>query len=145
MRRRSHRRNLVVWSQSAGSAGRYGAPPFTRRRRIRRWIRTGALLTVVGLMPLARAVRARWRPLLAGAVLTVAGVMWLDGPGGMVLLPGLWFLFSARANPASPEADRMRRAEVERELGVYSHPAQRRLAIQAMAAHDKRFPVTGRY
>jgi len=145
MRRRSHRRNLVVWSQSAGSAGRYGAPPFTRRRRIRRWIRTGALLTVVGLMPLARAVRARWRPLLAGAVLTVAGVMWLDGPGGMVLLPGLWLLFSARANPASPEADRMRRAEVERELGVYSHPAQRRLAIQAMAAHDKRFPVTGRY
>ena len=145
MRQRSHRRNLVVWSQSAGSAGRYGVPPFTRRRRIRRWIRTGALLTVVGLMPLARAVRARWRPLLAGAVLTVAGVMWLDGPGGMVLLPGLWLLFSARANPASPEADRMRRAEVERELGVYSHPAQRRLAIQAMAAHDKRFPVTGQY
>ena len=66
MRQRSHRRNLVVWSQSAGSVGRYGAPPFTRRRRIRRWIRTGALLTVVGLMPLARSVRARWRPLLAG-------------------------------------------------------------------------------
>jgi hypothetical protein len=39
----------------------------------------------------------------------------------------------------------MRRLEVELELGVYSHPAQRRLAIQAMAAHDKRFPVTGRY
>jgi len=143
MRRRSHRRTLVVWSQSAGSAGRYGVPPLTRRSRFRRWIRTGALLTVVGLRPLARAVRARWRPLLAGAVLTVAGVLWLDGPGGMVLLPGLWLLFSARANPASPEADRMRRAEVERELGVYSHPAQRRLAIQAMAAHDKRFPVTG--
>ena len=81
MRQRSHRRNLVVWSQSAGSVGRYGAPPFTRRRRIRRWIRTGALLTVVGLMPLARAVRARWRPLLGGGVLTVVGVIWLDGPG----------------------------------------------------------------
>jgi hypothetical protein len=81
----SHRRNLMIWSQSAGSVGRYGAPPFTRTRRIR----TGSLLTVVGLMPLARAVRARWRPLLAGAVLTVVGVMWLDGPGGMVLLPGL--------------------------------------------------------
>jgi hypothetical protein len=39
----------------------------------------------------------------------------------------------------------MRRPEVELELAVYSHPAQRRLAIQAMAAHDKRFPVTGRY
>jgi hypothetical protein len=145
MRQRSHRRNLVVWSQSAGSAGRYGAPPFTRRRRIRRWIRTGALLTVVGLMPLARAVRARWRPLLAGGVLTVVGVMWLDGPGGMVLLPGLWLLLSAPLIPASPEADRMRRPEVELERAVFSHPAQRRLAIQAMAAHDKRFPATGRY
>jgi hypothetical protein len=145
MRLRSHRRNLVVWSQSAGSAGRYGVPPLTRRRRIRRWIRTGALLTVVGLMPLARAVRARWRPLLAGGVLTVAGVMWLDGPGGMVLLPGLWLLLSAPLIPASPKADRMRCPEVERELDVFSHPAQRRLAIQAMAAHDKRFPVTGRY
>ena len=145
MRLRSHRRSLVVWSQSASSVGRYGAPPFTRRRRIRRWIGTGALLTVVRLMPLARAVRARWRPLLAGGVLTVAGVMWLDGPGGMVLLPGLWLLLSAPLNPASPKADRMRRPEVELELGVYSHPAQRRLAIQTMAAHDKRFPVTGRY
>ena len=145
MRLRSHRRNLVVWSQSAGSAGRHGARPFTRRRRIRRWIRTGALLTVIRLMPLARAVRARWRPLLAGGVLTVAGVMWLDGPGGMVLLPGLWLLLSAPLIPASAKADRMRRPEVELELGVYSHPAQRRLAIQAMAAHDKRFPVTGRY
>ena len=103
MRLRSHRRNLVVWSQSAGSAGSHGAPPFIRRRRIRRWIRTGALLTVVGLMPLARAVRARWRPLLAGGVLTVAGVMWLDGPGGMVLLPGLWLLLTAPLIPASPK------------------------------------------
>ena len=129
MRRRSHRRNLVVRSQSAGSAGRYGAPPFTRRRRIRRWIRTGALLTVVGLMPLARAVRARWRPLLAGAVLTVAGVVWLDGPGGMVLLPGLWLLFSAPLSPASSKADRMRRPEVEDELAVFSTPAQRRSKV----------------
>ena len=71
--------------------------------------------------------------------------MWLDGPGGMVLLPGLWLLVSAPLISASPKADRMPRPEVELELGVYSHPAQRRLAIQAMAAHDKRFPVTGRY
>lgn len=93
---------------------------------------------------LARAVRARWGPLLAGAVLTVAGVIWLDGPGGLVLLPGLWLLLSAPLIPAGPKADRMRRPEVELERAVFSHPAQRRLAIQAMAAHDKRFPVTGR-
>ena len=81
MRLRSHRRNLVLWSQSASSIGRCGAPPFTRTRRIRRWIRTGALLTVVGLMPLARAVRARWRLLLAGGVLTVVDVMLERRPG----------------------------------------------------------------
>ena len=87
-------------------------------------------------------------PLAAPAsrgVLTLVGIIWLDGPGGLVLLPGLWLLLSAPLIPASPKADRMRRPEVELELGIYSHPAQRRLAIQAMAAHDKRFPVTGRY
>src|SRR2546429_1839777 len=102
MRQRTHRRNLVVWRQSAGSVGRYGAPPFTRRRRIRRWIRTGALLTVVGLMPLARAVRARWRPLLAGGVLTAVGVMLLDRPGGVGLLPRLWLFLSAPPLPRTP-------------------------------------------
>ena len=90
MRLRAHRRNLVLWSQSASSIGRYGAPPFTRTRRIRRWIRTGALLTVVGLMLLARAGRARWRLLLAGGVLTVVGVMLGGGLGGVILLfPGV--------------------------------------------------------
>jgi hypothetical protein len=37
-------------------------------------------------------------PLAAPAgrgVLTVVGVLWLDGPGGMVLLPGLWLLLTA--------------------------------------------------
>lgn len=145
MRLPSHRRNLAVWSQSVGSVGRYGAPPFTHTRRIRRWIRTGVLLTVVGLTPPARAVRARWRLLLAGGVLTVAGVLLRGGPGGVLLLPGLAFLAFALLVPASPKSDHMRRSELERELAVFSHPAQRRLAIQAMAAHDHRFPVTGRY
>jgi hypothetical protein len=140
MRLRSHRRSLVVWSQSASSLGGSGSPPFTRTRRIRRWIRTGALLTVVGLMPLARAGRTRWRLLLAGGVLTVVGVMLRIGLVGVVLL----LLASSPFILARPKADRMRRSELERELGVYSHPAQRRLAIQAMDLHDHRFPVTGR-
>ena len=93
----------------------------------------------------AAPIRMARRALLAGAVLTMVGIIWLDGPGGLVLLPGLWLLLSAPLIPASPKADRMRRPEVELERAVFSHPAQRRLAIQAMAAHDKRFPVTGRY
>ena len=58
MKLRPHRRNLVAWSTSVGLAGQYGAPRFTRPTRtgrIRRCIRTGALLTVIGLMRLARA------------------------------------------------------------------------------------------
>ena len=56
MRLRPHRRNLVVWSPSAGPVGRYGVLGVTRvarTRRIRRWIRTGGLLTVIGLIGLA--------------------------------------------------------------------------------------------
>jgi hypothetical protein len=141
MRLRAHRRNLV-WSPSVGSADRYGAPRFTRlarTRRIHRWIRTGALLMIIGLMRLARAARPQWRPLLAGGVLTaggvVAAVVW-----GLVLLPGLLFLLSAALIPARPKTDRARRAEVERGLAVFSHPAQRRLASQSVALYDKRFP-----
>jgi hypothetical protein len=60
MRLRPHRRSLVVWSPS----GRYGPQPLPwpeRKRRIRRFIRTGALLAVIGLMQLARYVRTIWR------------------------------------------------------------------------------------
>jgi hypothetical protein len=94
---------------------------------------------VIGLMRLACAVRPRWRPLLAGGVLTVVGVV-LRGGWGAVLLPGLLFLLFAPLVPAKPKTDRVQRAEAERELGVFSHPAQRRLASQAVALYDKRFP-----
>ncbi len=163
MRLRPHRRNLVVWS----SSGRYGAPRFTRLARsgrIRRCIRTGALLTVIGLMRLARAVGSRWRPLLAGVVLTVAGVMLRSGMGSLVFFPGVLFLLSALLTPENPKAARKQRCELERELAAYSTPAQRRdleatlaqypdgityelrdiLARQAMAAYDDRHPGGGR-
>jgi len=142
MRLRAHRRNLVVWSPSVGSAGRCGVPKLARlalTRRIHRGIRTGALLMVIGLMRLARAVRPRWRPLLAGGVLTVVGGM-LHGAWGVVFFPGLLFLLSAPLVPARPTMDRVRRAELERGLGVFSHPAQLRLASQAIALYDKQFP-----
>jgi hypothetical protein len=127
MRLRSHRRDLVVWSQSAARAGRYGGPRpgwLARTGPIRRWIRTGGLLAVIGLMRLA--VRPRWRTVLAGAVFTMVGVILRNGPGGMVLLPGLLFLFYAPLVPDSPESDRRRRSQLKRELAVYSTPAQRR-------------------
>jgi hypothetical protein len=161
-----HRRNLVVVRQSAGSAGRHGAPRFirlARTSRFRRWIRTGKLLCLVGLIHLARAGRPRWRPLLAGGVLTAAGFMMRGGSGGMVLLPGLMFLVYAALIPASTKAERIRRVRLERELAGYSTPAQRRdfeatldrypdritreirdiLAQQAMAAGNHGIPGTG--
>ena len=141
MRLRPHRRNLVVWSQTASPAGRYGGLRLARTRRIRRWIRFGALLVVLGLTRLAGPVRGRWRPVLAGGVLTAVGVAMRDGPGGLVLLPGLWFLLTAPLVRANSKADHVQRSELERELALtaFSTPGQRRLANQAMAIHDNRF------
>jgi hypothetical protein len=127
MRLRAHRRNLVIWSTSVGPDGRYGAPRFpqlTRTRRIRRCVRTGTLLMIIGLMRLTRVARSRWS-LLVGVVLTVVGIMLRGNAWGAVLLPGLLFLLSAPLIPASPEADRKRRSQLERELSAYSTLAQR--------------------
>lgn len=127
MRPRPHRRDLVVWSQSVRPADRHGPPGFTRLGRtgpIRRFIRTAGLLAVIGLIRLA--VRPRWRTILAGGVLTTAGVILRSGPGSVALFPGLLLLFYAPLIPASPDSDRRRRSELRRELAVYSTPAQRR-------------------
>lgn len=168
MRLRTRRRNIVVWSPPVGPADRYGTPRLTRlsrTRRIHRCIRTGAFLTIIGLMRLARAVRPRWRPLLAGGVLTVVGIIMHSSVWGTVLVPGLLFLWSALLIPASPDADRKRRSELERELAAYSTPAQRCdlettldrypdsvthelrdiLASQVMVARDNGIPGTGRH
>ena len=93
-----YRKNLVVWSSSAGAADRPGVTVRRRRRsqrRALRWrIRTGALVTVIGLIRLALLVRARpgLAFLLAGAVLSVAGNMLSSGPvfiaGMLVFLRG---------------------------------------------------------
>jgi hypothetical protein len=98
MRPRWHRKNLVVWNSSAGPPG---VPVRRRIRRsqrrvqrrvqkgvLRRRIRTGALVAVIGLIRLARVVRARpgLAFLLAGALLSVAGNML---PSGAVFIAGM--------------------------------------------------------
>jgi hypothetical protein len=129
MRRRARRRHLVLWSQSVGPADWYGSPRLagaTRGGRMRRCIRLGALLTVFGLMRLARGERARLRPLLAGVVLIVVGVMLRSGTWGALLLVGFWFLLYALLIPDRPDAERKQPRELKRELAVYSTAAQRR-------------------
>jgi hypothetical protein len=129
MRLGSRPPRLVVWSSRADIADTYRRPPrarTTRARRIRRCVRTWALLAVVGLIGLAHAVRVRWRPLLSGGVLTVVGFILRGGPGGIVLMPGLLLLMSAPLIEGSPDTDRKRRRELLRELAGFSTPAQRR-------------------
>jgi hypothetical protein len=124
------------------------------------------LLTVLGLLPLVRAVRARWKPLLAGTGLTVAGVILRgSGPGSAMLLPGLMLLMAAPLLPGTGHADRLQRTELERELAGYRTNAQRYdleamldrypddvtrevreiLAGQAAAGYDHQVRSAGRY
>jgi hypothetical protein len=80
MRLRPHRRNLTVWSSSAVAASRPARRRSTRparARRVRWWLRTGALLTILGVLWLSRTTRARWEPvsLLVGTLVALAGLM----------------------------------------------------------------------
>ena len=130
MRLRTHRGNLVVWraSRCPDEHGRglwFTRPARSRRIRIRRRMRTIALLATLGAIRLGAAVRPRWRPLLAGTLLTTAGVVLRDGAAGIVMIPGMLFLLSALLTPADPVAAGPRRRELERELAAYSTPDQR--------------------
>jgi hypothetical protein len=93
--------------------------------RIRRRFRIVGLFTVIGLLRFGATIRPRWRHLLAGAALTVAGVILRSGPFSVVLLPGLFLLLTAPLVPGDPEANSARRRELEHELAAYSTPAQR--------------------
>jgi hypothetical protein len=168
MRPRAHRLDQVAWSPFAGMGRPAGTPRLARAPRawrLRRGIRTGALLTAIGLMRLARAARRRSRPLVAGSVLTAAGLLLRSGGWAMILLPGLLLLFSAPLTAACPNSGSKRRSELERELAVHATAAQRRdlaaildrhpdditgelrdiLAGQAVAAADSGIPGAGRF
>jgi hypothetical protein len=160
---RSRRRTVVAWSHPSGVPA-LGLPPrLTRARRVGRLLRIGALLTIIRLTPLARAVADRWRILLPGTALTVTGVMLRGSTASCVLLPGLVLLFYAPLVPARSRAEGTPRAKLERELTAFSTPAQRRdleaildrypddvtlelrdiLARQRVAARNGRFPAIG--
>ena len=160
MRLRPHRRNLVLFSSSAEPADRYGALLDKRPAPtggIRRLIRIGALFIVI-------AVRPRWQPLLAGTALTVLGLVERQGAFGVIIVPGLLFLWCALLTPGDTGADHERRCQLKRELAAFSTPAQRCdleatldrypdgttyevrsiLAGQAVAPHGSRIPGAGR-
>jgi hypothetical protein len=111
MRLRPRRGNLVVWS-SSGVPGRSWAWRPARPRPIRWWLRTGALLAVIGVMRLARATRARWEPvsLGTGALLMVLGfvlpaVFVMFFLGMLVLLVTLLKGVATKGRPVSQTAD----------------------------------------
>ena len=88
MRMRPHRKNLVIWSSSAGPADRYSAPRPRRRARPRpvRW--------------LAWMVLTHRRPvfLVTGGLLIV---IWMLLPSTMLFVPGMLLvgLGAPGANP----------------------------------------------
>ncbi len=104
MRMRSHRRNLTERSADAAPASRSADQQPTRLARsgrIRWWLRAGVLLTVIGVIRLARIIRARWRPvfLFTGAMLIVIGVMLPSLPA--FLAGPLVVLFAMPKGPGS--------------------------------------------
>jgi hypothetical protein len=72
MRLRSHCRGLSPWNLSTPAGTSRAARP--ARPRLRQWLRTAALLSVVGMQRLART---RWQPifLVTGASVVVIGFM----------------------------------------------------------------------
>jgi hypothetical protein len=82
MTRRSRRGNVIIMSARAPihrSGGRESRR-LARRRRLR-GVRTGALLTVLAVIGLARAARPRWRLItgLTGFVIEVVGFNLFSG------------------------------------------------------------------
>jgi hypothetical protein len=98
---RSHRRSLLLWKQST-PAGKPRAARSVRPRRLRRWLRTAALLSVIGIR---RFARPRWQPifLVTGAFVLVIGLMLRNS---VAVVSGLLVMGSAVSDtmPHSPTA-----------------------------------------
>ena len=120
------KRNRVVWSSSADPEFLAAAhrPVRPARSALRRALRTGALLVIIGLMRLAG--HPRWRSAVIGAALTIPGVILRDTLGDIILLPGLLMLGFAPFLPGESRENRAHRARLRRELAAYSTPSDRR-------------------
>lgn len=96
MRLRSHRRNLLL-SNLSTSANRSRASRPVRPRRLRSWLRTGTVLSVIGVRRLART---RWQSifLVTGAVVFVTGLMLRNS---VVFVSGMLVMGSAVSDTAS--------------------------------------------
>jgi hypothetical protein len=96
------RRYLVVLSSSAGPADRYGTSASVRTRRkgrLRRLVRIGGLLTIIGLMGAFRVARSR-RRLLTGLVLAALAVILRDSMWGLLFT----LMFLLYLPPWSPQS-----------------------------------------
>lgn len=76
MKLRSRRGNLLL-SNLTAPAEAQRATRFVRSRRLRRWLRTGTALSVIGIRRIARTIRTRRLPigLATGALVLVTGLM----------------------------------------------------------------------
>jgi hypothetical protein len=96
------RRHMVVWSSSAGPSDRYGTSASVRTRRkgrVRRLVRIGGLLTVIGLMGAFRVARSRRRP-LTGLVIAALAVILRDSMWGFLFS----IMFLLYLPPWSPQS-----------------------------------------
>ena len=93
MRLRPHRRNLVVWSSSGVQGGSWAWRPARPRRA--RWRRTSVLLTVIGIVRLARTLRARWEPVSLGIGVALAATGFAVPAASVAFLIGMMILVVA--------------------------------------------------
>jgi hypothetical protein len=97
MKLQSNRRNLLANLSTLAGESRATRP--VRSWRLRWWLRTGALLSVIGIRRLART---RWQPifLVTGALVFVIGLMLRSS---VAFVSGMLMMGSAASDTALPD------------------------------------------
>lgn len=143
MRLRPHRRILVAGRPRAVAPGNYAGLTRTRPawiRRARRRLGIGALLTVIGVLRFARAMRARWEPLcLLAGVLLMAGGYFLPVIG--LFFPGLLVV---TVTVLKGNSDRSRGTRPARPAGTRAVEPPMSASYRAAARSRTGYPATRR-